>query len=61
MARNVIPKKDVWKAIREKCLDCSYGSLIEVDNCLVITCPLWEYRSAKARKETARNGGKKDE
>lgn len=42
------------KAIREKCIDCSGGSLAEVRLCPVLKCALWPYRmgenpSAKPR------------
>ena len=32
------------RAIRAKCLDCSYGQLKEVRLCPVTKCPLYEYR-----------------
>ena len=32
------------KAIRKKCLDCSYWSPKEVRKCTVIGCPIYPYR-----------------
>ena len=32
------------KAIREKCLDCSYGSAKEARECPVINCAIYPYR-----------------
>ena len=32
------------KAIRAKCLDCSCGQFVEIRECPVVECPLWEYR-----------------
>ena len=32
------------KAIRKKCLDCSYCSPKEVRECTVINCPIYVYR-----------------
>ena len=32
------------KAIRKKCLDCSYWSPKEVRTCIVIGCPIYPYR-----------------
>ena len=32
------------KAIREKCLDCSYYQPKEVRECVIINCPLYPYR-----------------
>lgn len=33
------------KAIRAKCLDCANGQFVEVRECPVKKCPLWEYRT----------------
>lgn len=46
------------KAIRKKCLDCCAGQMNEVRFCIVITCPLHEYRSGhrpKGEEDTAEN------
>lgn len=37
-------KKTPRRAIREKCKDCSTGSLAEVRRCVVKNCPLWAFR-----------------
>ena len=33
------------KAIKAKCLDCCCGQMSEVRNCLVISCPLYNFRN----------------
>ena len=35
------------KAIREKCIDCSGGSMSEATNCEVEQCPLHPFRKGK--------------
>jgi hypothetical protein len=44
------------KAIRKKCLDCSYWQPKEVRECTVIDCPIYPYRFGrrpdKATKDT---------
>ncbi len=44
------------KAIRKKCLNCSYWSPKEVRECTVIKCPIYPYRFGrrpdKATKDT---------
>ena len=40
-------KKDVLKAIREKCIDCCAGNQAEVRNCEIETCSLLPYRMGK--------------
>lgn len=37
-------KKDVMRAIREKCIDCCAGQLGEVRLCPVTDCSLYPYR-----------------
>lgn len=48
------PQKRTFKtpldAIRAKCKECSNGSRSEVENCLIIDCPLWTYRRKKLSK-----------
>ena len=39
--------KPTSKAIREKCVDCSGGSWLEVQLCQVFDCPLWLCRFGK--------------
>lgn len=36
--------RELWTAIRAKCMDCSGGSRREVQNCRVNDCPLRPYR-----------------
>lgn len=47
------------QAIREKCLDCSGGSVTDVRDCWSKECPLYEYRLGHnpARKGIGRKGG----
>ena len=41
------------KAIRKKCLNCSYWSTKEVRECTVIKCPIYPYRfGRRPDKET---------
>ena len=41
------------KAIRKKCLDCSYWQPKEVRKCTVIDCPIYPYRmGTRPSKET---------
>ena len=44
------------RVIRLKCLDCSAGSIKEVEHCLVKDCPLWSYRFGKSPASAARKG-----
>lgn len=32
------------QAIRKKCLECSNGQYSEIRDCLIDTCPLYEFR-----------------
>jgi hypothetical protein len=44
-------KRNVMRAIREKCLDCSCGQIVEVRNCTVEKCALFPYRlGARGRR-----------
>lgn len=38
------------RAIRRKCLDCSYGSYKEIEFCPIESCPLWPYRMGRRPK-----------
>ena len=40
-------KRDVMRAIREKCLDCCCGSAGEVKLCEIQDCPLHPFRFGK--------------
>lgn len=39
------------KAIRAKCLDCTNNQFVEVKECPVQKCPLWEYRMGHRPKK----------
>lgn len=51
--------KPLLRVIREKCIDCMCGYVLEVKKCPSDDCPLWPYRmghnpyKVKARKDTA--------
>lgn len=36
------------RAIRAKCIDCSAGSMKEVRECVMLDCPLYNYRLGKS-------------
>ena len=40
-------KRSPLKAIREKCLDCTYGQTNEIKLCPVTYCPLYPFRFGK--------------
>lgn len=40
------------KAIRAKCIDCTNGQNVEIRECPIKECPLWEYRMGHRPKET---------
>lgn len=40
------------KAIRAKCIDCTNGQNVEIRECPIKKCPLWEYRMGHRPKET---------
>ena len=48
-------KDNLWKAIREKCLDCCVGSTKEVDKCTLKRCPLYHYRYGMSEKKYLQN------
>ena len=39
------------KAIRAKCIDCTNGQNIEIRECRITKCPLWEYRMGHRPKK----------
>lgn len=39
------------EAIKAKCWECSNGNRLEVDECNILTCPLWPYRKGFDQKE----------
>ena len=47
----MIPKKDLWKALRAKCVDCSGHQHKEIRLCTVLDCELWPYRMGKGKDE----------
>ncbi len=49
--------KTATKAIRLKCLDCSAGSITEVEKCQIKDCSLWTRRFG-IRPQTALARGK---
>lgn len=49
--RTIISKKQLWDAIREKCIDCSAHSKKERALCRVHDCTLYPYRFGKPMTE----------
>ena len=45
--QEVSQNKNVLRAIRLKCYDCSAYQINEVNNCNITTCPLFPFRSGK--------------
>jgi hypothetical protein len=41
------PPRPLREAIREKCLDCSGGSIKEIRLCTAVACALWPFRMNK--------------
>lgn len=37
-------KKNLWKAIHDKCMDCAGDYFKEVEHCKIKKCPLHPYR-----------------
>ncbi len=44
MRTGFVGKAKLWRAIKEKCLDCCAGNRGEVRSCPVEGCPLWRFR-----------------
>jgi len=44
-------KLSMLKAIRLKCYDCSAYNQLEIERCDIEDCPLWEFRSGRARRD----------
>ena len=40
------------KAVKDKCLECSGFSPLEVTLCPVVTCPLWKWRTGNDTSRT---------
>ena len=51
MGRVKIGKKELWRAIRNQCLDCVYGVSKEVELCADPYCRLYPYRFGRVLKE----------
>ena len=54
--RSTVLKKELkipnpLKAIRLKCLDCTFGSSPEVQRCHIEECPLWPFRFGRNPRE----------
>ena len=47
----MILKKELRKAIRAKCRDCSNYQAKEIRLCPIQDCPLWPYRMGKGKEE----------
>ena len=47
----MIPKKDLWKAIRTKCMDCTNDQPKEIRLCTVHDCALYPYRMGRGKDE----------
>ena len=48
------------QSIRKNCLDCSAGSVSEVNNCIIHHCPLYHYRLGKNPQRRGIGGHPKD-
>ena len=46
-------KRTPIKAIRAKCIDCTNGQNLEIRECPIKECPLWEYRMGHRPKNNA--------
>lgn len=44
------------KAIRAKCIDCTNGQNVEIRECRITECPLWEYRMGHRPKKDSVDG-----
>lgn len=40
------------KAIRAKCMDCTNSQFVEIKECKIKNCPLWEYRMGRRPKKS---------
>lgn len=48
------------KAIRAKCIDCTNGQNVEIRECPITECPLWEYRMGRRPKNNVEGDFSKD-
>jgi len=45
------------KAIRAKCRECTCNQIVEIRECRITDCPLWEYRMGhRPKKDTPSEG-----
>jgi hypothetical protein len=51
MAKVIVSKNKLWKAIRKQCLDCVCGSEQEVKLCTDPECSLYPYRFGRPLKD----------
>lgn len=48
-------KRTPLKAIRAKCIDCTNGQNVEIRECPITECPLYEYRMGHRPPKTILN------
>lgn len=48
------------KAIRAKCLDCTNGQNVEIRECPITDCPLFEYRMGRRPKNDVEGNSSPD-
>jgi hypothetical protein len=53
-------KRTPIKAIRAKCIDCTNGQNVEIRECPITGCPLWEYRMGHRPKNNVEDDLNKD-
>ena len=46
-----VPKQNLWRAIRRKCMDCCAYQQKEVQLCLAVDCPLHDFRMPRVSKK----------
>ena len=45
-----VSKKMLREAIRDKCLDCTCDQRVEIAQCRIVKCPLWQHRPYQKMK-----------
>lgn len=45
-----VSKKQLREAIRDKCLDCTCDQRVEIAQCRIVKCPLWQHRPYQKMK-----------
>lgn len=53
-------KRTPLKAIRAKCLDCTNGQNVEIRECPITDCPLFEYRMGRRPKNDVEGDSSSD-